>query len=164
MGDDGARQLSPDHPDAPLWRVAPGVYQVDLGAEERALLRELPMQLRDAIAADRDGESFRRLFPPAYLNNEAADAEFRNLVGQELEDSKAQALELLSKTAGSTELSQEEMEAWLRGLNDIRLWLGTLLDISEDATVEEPDDPPHILYHVLTGLQSLVIDALSGDL
>jgi hypothetical protein len=146
-----------------MWCSGPGEYQVDLGAEERALLRELPMQLRDAIAVNRDDEAFRRLFPPAYADNAKADADFRSLVGQELEESKSQALETLAKTADATHLTQDEMDAWLRALNDIRLWLGTLLDVGEDETAAEPDDPPHLLYHVLTVIQSLVIDALSGE-
>jgi hypothetical protein len=35
--------------------------------------------------------------------------------------------------------------------------------VGEDETADEPDDPPHLLYHVLTAIQSLVIDALSGE-
>ena len=146
-----------------LWCSGPGEYHVDLGPEERALLRELPIQLRDAIIANRDDTTLRRLFPPAYANDARADADFRGLVGEELEESKAQALETLAKTADATQLSEDEMDAWLRALNDIRLWLGTLLDVGEDETAEIPDDPPHILYHVLTAIQSLVIDALSGE-
>jgi len=163
VGNDGAGQLSAGRGHSPLWCSGPGEYQVELGAEERALLRDLPMQLRDAIAANRQDESFRRLFPPGYVDDAEAEASYRELVGQELEESKAKALETLAKTAGSSQLTEEEMDAWLRALNDIRLWLGTVLDISEDETAEEPEDPPHILYHVLTAIQSLVIDALSGE-
>ena len=48
-------------------------------------------------------------------------------------------------------------------LNDIRLWLGTVLDVSEDDADEEPDDPPHILYQVLTVLQELAVSVLAGE-
>jgi len=164
VGHDGAGQLTTDDEGLPLRRSGPGVYQVDLGAEERALLRELPAQLRDALAADKGDVALRRLFPPAYANDPDAEADYRRLVGVELEEAKVQALETMSKTAESTQLSEEEMEAWLKALNYLRLWLGTLLDVTEDDTGEGPEGPPHILYHVLTGLQSLVIDALSGEL
>ncbi|MGH9104862.1 MAG: DUF2017 family protein [Acidimicrobiales bacterium] len=133
---------------------------MEIGTEERAILRDLPLQLRDAIASDRQDEAFRRIFPPAFARDDKAEAEWRTMVRHDLEQSKAGALETLAKTADATELSEADMDAWLRALNDIRLWLGTLLDVHEDDT-EEPDDPPHILYHVLTWLQSLVIDALS---
>ncbi|HTV11621.1 MAG TPA: DUF2017 family protein [Acidimicrobiales bacterium] len=147
-----------------FWRSSPGHYAVDLGPEERALLRELPLQLRQAFSADREGSNFRRLFPPAYHDDQKAEEGYRALVGKELEESKGAALETLSRTADASELTDEEMSAWLRALNDIRLWLGTLLDVSEDETTDDPDDPPHILYHVLTALQSLVIDVLAEDL
>ena len=49
----------------------------------------------------------------------------------------------------------------MRALNDIRLWLGTLLDITEDQN--DDDDPPHLLYHLLTEIQGLAVEALLGD-
>jgi len=134
-----------------------------LGREERALLKDLPAQLKEALAAAPQSEAFRRLFPPAYANDSEAEAGYRELVGRELEQTKSAALEILSRTAHATELSAEELDAWVRALNDIRLWLGTLLDISEDEQDAGPDDAPHILYHVLTGLQSLLIEALFED-
>jgi hypothetical protein len=148
------------HP--PVWRAKDGTYKVELGVADRAVLRELPQQLRQAAAANPEDQAFRRLFPPAYANDPAAEAEYRKLVGHELDESKAQALETLAKTADAEELSEEQLEAWLRALNYVRLWLGTVLDVTEDDHDELPDDPPHILYHVLTWLQSLVIDALSA--
>jgi hypothetical protein len=163
VGNDGAGQLSAARGYPPLRRSGPGAYQVDLDPEDREILRELPVQLRDAIVANRQDTAFRRLFPPSYTDDVEADEKFRLLVGPELDESRAHALETLSSTADATELSEEEMNAWLRALNQIRLWLGTLLDVTEDDTVEEPEDPPHILYHVLTWLQILAIDALSGE-
>ena len=148
------------HP--PVWRAKDGTYHVELGVEDRAVLRELPMQLRQAVAANPNDNAFRRLFPPAYANDATAEAEYRRLVGEELDESKAAALETLARTADADELSAEELDAWLRALNYVRLWLGTVLDVSEDPRADEPMDPPHILYHVLTWVQSLVIDALSG--
>ena len=121
------------------------------------------MQLRSAIAANPKDVAFRRLFPPAYENDASANQEYRRLVRPELDERRSSALETLAKTADATELSEEELEAWLRALNDIRLWLGTLLDITEDEAENEPEDPPHRLYHALTALQSLVIDVLAGE-
>jgi len=121
------------------------------------------MRLRAAIAVNRNDPAFRRLFPPAYENDEKAEDEYRHLVGIELDESRSHALETLSKTADAIELTQEQLEAWLRALNDIRLWLGTVLDVSEDDVDDEPEDPPHILYQVLTLLQELAVSALSGE-
>lgn len=123
----------------------------------------MPGQLREAMAANPKDEAFRRLFPPAYVDDAKAEEEYRRLVGPELDESRSLALDTLAKTADATELTEEELDAWLRALNDIRLWLGTVLDVSEDEALEEPDDPPHMLYQALTALQSMVIDALSGE-
>ena len=136
---------------------------VSLSAEDREVLRVLPMQLRSAIDANPKDAAFKRLFPPAYENDASANQEYRRLVGPELDERRSSALETLAQTADATELSEEELEAWLRALNDIRLWLGTLLDITEDEVENEPEDPPHRLYHALTALQSLVIDVLAGE-
>ncbi len=162
MGDHGAGQLSPRWR-PPVRRSRRGSYEISLSKEDREVLRALPTQLRDAIAADPKDDAFRRLFPPAYANDPQAEQEYRHLVGPELDEQRTLALDTLAKTADATELTEEEMEAWLRALNDIRLWLGTLLDVTEDESEAEPEDPPHMLYHALTALQAIVIDVLSGE-
>jgi hypothetical protein len=163
LGDDGAGHLNTPEWELPLRRSGPGCYEVALSDENRELLRTLPAQLRAAIAANPKDAVFRRLFPPAYANDEMAEQEYRRLVGSELDQSRSLAFETLSKTADATELSEEELDAWVRALNDIRLWLGTLLDVSEDRTEDDPDDPPHLLYHLLTEIQGLAVEALLGD-
>jgi Domain of unknown function (DUF2017) len=162
LGDDGAGHLNTPEWQLPLRRSAPGCYEVSLSAENRELLRTLPSQLRAAIAANPKDAVFRRLFPPAYANDEMAEQEYRRLVGPDLDESRSLAFETLSKTADAKELSEEELDAWVRALNDIRLWLGTLLDVSEDQTEDGPDDPPHLLYHLLTEIQGLAVEALLG--
>jgi hypothetical protein len=139
-------------------------YEVPLGAHNREVLRSLSEQLRSALASAPEDASLRRLFPPAYVSDLEAEAEYRRLMGPDLDERRAEALGTLASTADATELSQEQLEAWLRALNDIRLWLGTLLDVSEDEDdgTDEPD-PPHLLYYWLTGLQGWAVDALSGE-
>jgi len=163
LGDNGAGHLNAPEWQLPLRRSGPGCYEVSLSAEYRELLRALPEQLSAAIAANPKDAVFRRLFPPAYANDEMAEQEYRRLVGPELDQGRTLALETLSKTADATELSEPELDAWVRALNDIRLWLGTLLDVSEDQTDDDPDDPPHLLYHLLTEIQGLAVEALLGD-
>ena len=163
MGDNGAGHLNAPEWQLPLRRSGPGCYEVALSAEYRELLRTLPEQLSAAIAANPKDAVFRRLFPPAYANDEMAEQEYRRLVGPELEHGRTLAFETLSNTADATELSEVELDAWVRALNDIRLWLGTLLNVSEDQTEDDPDDPPHLLYHLLTEIQGLAVEALLGD-
>jgi hypothetical protein len=116
-----------------------------------------------AVAAQPDDTVFRRLFPPAYANDEAAEDEYRQMVRSDLDETRALALDTLAKTADATELSEEELDAWLRALNYIRLWLGTLLDIQEDGPEDDLEDPAHLLYYLLTAWQELVVSVLSGE-
>lgn len=161
MGDHGDGHLSPSRRHLPLRRTGSGTFKVVLGDQDREVLRELPKQLR--LSANRGDPAFRRLFPPAYANDPEAEAEYQYLVADELDESRSKALETLSSTADATELSEEQLDAWLRALNDIRLWLGTVLDVGEDETLDEPEDPAHILYYVLTWLQELAIQVLSEE-
>ena len=90
-----------------------GSYEISLSAEDREVLRALPAQLRDAIAADPKDDAFRRLFPPAYANDPKAEQEYRRLVGPELDENRTLALETLAKTADATELTEER--SWKPG-------------------------------------------------
>jgi hypothetical protein len=114
-----------------------------------------------AIAAKPDDAVFRRFFPPAYANDALAEQEYRGMVQTDLDEARAQALDTLAKTADATELSEEQLDAWLRALNYIRLWLGTLLGINEDE--DGPEDPAHLLYYLLTAWQELVVSVISGE-
>ena len=79
------------HP--PVRRTRSGMYEINLGAEDRELLRSLPGQLRSAIATSPDDPAFRRLFPPAYVADTEAQEEYRQLMGNELDESRSRALE-----------------------------------------------------------------------
>ncbi|CRK62179.1 FIG000557: hypothetical protein co-occurring with RecR [Alloactinosynnema sp. L-07] len=66
---------------------------------------------------------------------------------------------------GQVKLSVEQADAWLSALNDVRLALGTAIDISEDMPDELPDDDPrspHLaVYHWLTWVQESLVQALA---
>jgi len=59
----------------------------------------------------------------------------------------------------------EQADAWLAALNDVRLALGTALDVTDDMPDELPeDDPraPHLgVYHWLTWVQESLVQALT---
>jgi hypothetical protein len=146
-----------------LRRSGPGKYAVSFGPQDREVLRALPVQLAAAMVAKPDDDVFRRLHPPAYADDAHAEQDYREMVRSELDENRTLALETLAKTADATELTAEELDAWLRALNYIRLWLGTMLDITEDQVEEEPEDPAHLLYHLLTAWQELAVSVLSGE-
>jgi hypothetical protein len=143
-----------------------GTFRVRLPSDERDVLAALPGQLREALDA---GEpTLYRLFPPAYADDDRANAEYARLVGSSLLDGKLRALEQLERTAHADTLTEDDLGAWLGGLESLRLALGTQLDVTEqsygplDAT--DPDAPRLALYHWLSWLQEEVVQALATTL
>ena len=148
-------------------RAAGGGVELRLGNEERALLLGLAAELRALLDGEPGDPSLRRLFPPAY-EDEANERGYRDLAGESLLEGRREALELLSRTADRQRLTPEEADAWLRALNDLRLVLGTRLDVEEDTFAEEPDlttPRGHALavYGYLSWLQEQLVAALAPE-
>ncbi|MHB1445251.1 MAG: DUF2017 family protein [Acidimicrobiales bacterium] len=146
-----------------------GDYALSLPEQERELLRSLPGQLIDRLEAGPDEPDLVRLFPPAYPRDEdqKAEQEYRGLMGADLLDRHKEALKVMAATMDAERLDEEQMAAWLRSLNELRLVLGTRLDVSEDQIPPPPGDPRasgFALYSYLSWLQGQVIDAMSGAL
>ena len=144
-----------------------GGYRLRLPPEERELLRSLPGQLR--VVLETDDPSLRRLFPPAYTDDDEADDEFRRLMRDELLEGKLAALQVVEETAGADHLTGEQLEGWLGALESLRLYLGTQLDVSErtyeqDLDPDDPNAPALALYGYLSWLQEQAVEALSSSL
>jgi hypothetical protein len=156
--------LAPDVPEGQaakvIERASDGGVHLRLSPEERALVASLAGDLRAQLDAGTDDPSFRRLFPPAY-DDEPDEQAYRELAGDELLDGRRRALELLAATARSDRLSAEEADAWLRALNDLRLVLGTRLDVQENALLDGPQSPELALYGYLSWVQEQLVAALA---
>ena len=76
------------------------------------------------------------------------------------------ALDVVDATVRSTTLTEEEVLTWMGAINDLRLVLGTRLDVSEDMDVDiDPSDPEGqalAVYHYLSFLLDSIVDALAG--
>jgi Domain of unknown function (DUF2017) len=154
-----------------------------------------PVDPFDAIVAElRAGDSasapqdpvLRRLLPDAVRDDAGAAAEFRTATEPALRRRKAEAMDVvledlapLRAGAESVLVRAQRVPAWLRGLNDVRLALGALLDIrSDDDLMAEVDDYLDtvdvtaagedaetlrayriIIYDMLTELQARIVDA-----
>ena len=144
-----------------------GEFELRLPPEEREMLRSLPGQLLSLLGGGADEPDLRRLFPPAYARDREAEAEYRDLVGSDLLESHREALRVMAATLDQPRLDDEQMSAWLTGLNELRLVLGTRLDVSEDQHPLDPSDPAApamALYGYLTWLQQQAVEALSEAL
>jgi len=153
--------------DLRIQRSGDGRYAIHLAAEERELVVSLVQQLRDVLLVSTDEPTVRRLFPTAYNEDDDRDQEYQQLVRDELLERRLHALETIESTASADEVDESTLTGWLTALNDLRLVLGTRLDVSEDdleVDPSDPDAPAFAVYHYLGMLVSEAVDALEPDL
>jgi len=142
-----------------------GQFEIRLPEPERELLRSLGPQLREVINDEDDDAAVARLFPVAYRDDPDRETEFRLLARDELRSSHLAALATLEESAGAERLEEEQLLAWMRAINDVRLVLGTRLDVTEEGH-ERPADltdaraPAFAVYDFLSWLQGEIVDAL----
>jgi alkanesulfonate monooxygenase SsuD/methylene tetrahydromethanopterin reductase-like flavin-dependent oxidoreductase (luciferase family) len=107
-----------------------------------------------------------RLFPDGYSDDEHASADFRRFTEQDLRAQKLAALttvrDSLIDWSGKSSITAQQAQDWLKALNDLRLVLGTRLEITDEVETDfEADEPGIHLYNYLTYLQGTLIDALT---
>ena len=141
-----------------------GTYKVRLADWERELLEDLPRQLTELLATD--DPSLRRLFPAAYHADAERDAEYQRFMREEILASRMAAAQTLERSAKAEVLTENDLLAWMGSMNAIRLVLGTQLDVTEEMTTIDPDDPRAPVFGVYGWLGMLVergIEALQGS-
>jgi hypothetical protein len=170
--------------------VSGGGVCLRIGTEEAAVVRLLVGQLLDLIGEPGESSAFEgmpdlafsdnteipddpvlaRLFPDAYREDQGASAEFRRYTEAGLREGKRAAAQTVLKTLGEGGrilLDDEEAQAWLKSLNDLRLALGTRLDITEETLEQmrsfdwdDPRNAGYAAYDWLTYLQESLVRAL----
>ena len=143
-----------------------GGVDVVLPDDIRDLLASLARQLAELID---DPEAvgdpgLERLFPAASMDDPMEALGFEQLMGDALRAGKREAAAILRATANATHLNGEETLAWMRCINDIRLVVGTRLDIQEDTDIEalfsdELMEQAAVTYVALTELVEMLARA-----
>lgn len=110
-----------------------------------------------------------RLLPDGYRDDPEAAAELRRLTESSLRRAKSETaqrlLDSLPEAGGSLTLDLPTAEAWLGALNDVRLVLGTRLNVTDDDADDQTwalrggDDPMSVAFRVYRWL-SVVQDEL----
>ena len=134
---------------------------VEAANDTRQALGELCSQY-DALLDPTLPEA-RRLFPTAYPNDPDLEAGYQALGISELTEHKTDKINMSRQSLHKEELSEVEAEAWMVVLNDLRLVIGTRLDVGED---DDPMDMPtaeHQLYQSLSVVVGMLASAL-GEL
>jgi hypothetical protein len=123
-----------------------------------------------APAGTPDDPALARLLPDGYTDDDDASKEFRALTETSLRQHKSETaqrvLDSLPAGGGKVCLDEEATRAWMSAINDIRLVIGTRLDVTEEMDIPEPGDPRtpgYELYRWLTLLQELLVDATIGE-
>jgi hypothetical protein len=149
----------------------------DLGRQLESLLDE-PEPDAGATDPERGQDPVRdRLFPRAYLDPTADQEEqdWQSAVHGDLVEQKSGAVEALIASLDvdlpkgdrylELALDRPTAEQWAAALNDVRLALGVVLDITDEeinVSRRDPRAPGLELYQWLTMMQGVLIDALLG--
>lgn len=147
---------------SPIRRRSDGTYSVALDPGARQLVGSFAEQLRELLGTDSD--LLGRLFPPPYGDDDERNEGYAVLAGAELMEHRLAALDQVTEHLDATVLDEEQLMAWMRSINDIRLVMGTMLGIEEDHRVpdlDEQDLAAYSVYEFFGALLDMIVDALS---
>ncbi len=146
----------------PIRRLKDGSYAFEIDGDLKRFIADLASQLHGVLG--NDAPTLRRLFPTAYPDDPERDAGYQILARGELIDQRQASIDEVLRTADQKSLSHDELMAWMRTVNDLRLVLGTQLDVSEDDDGPGEDDPDfdtHHVYRVLGMVLEEIVNALT---
>ena len=144
-------------------RTRSGSYKIDLTPEMREMISILCAQVE--VLLDSDSRLVARLFPPPYEDDAERNAGFAALATPELIEKRREAIETIRSTIDATTLTEDELMAWMRSINDIRLVLGTMLDVQDDHEIPAfPEGMEHMwgAYEYLGGVLEEIVMALGS--
>jgi Domain of unknown function (DUF2017) len=146
-----------------------GGVEVRLPSGFRDVLRSLCDQLEALLTTeDRSSDpALARLSPAAYPDDPLRELEFEQMAGDDLAAGRLAALREVRSTAEADVLDEEQALAWLRTLNDLRLVLGTRLDVTEESGIEDFADEASAstfkLYGALGMIQGELLLAIDPE-
>ena len=124
------------------------VVHISLNEDEASLMRSLVGEMKVLLEADIPNDAIKsRLFPPAFDDPDDEKA-FEELTRTELEETKIAAVRAVEDQLGRSggvdiDLDDDGLGTWLRLLTDLRLAIGTRLEVTEETMAAEidPSDP-----------------------
>ena len=155
-------------------------FVLDLDSDEIHLVRRLIGEVRQLVSeAPADDPKLRRLFPPAYTDDDAGETEYRRLMRDDLVASRVAAIDAVETVLSAGESTGEStgelvvpsssgpilfdlagLEALATSINSVRLVLGSLLGISDEDDDPDADVPEVALYQFLSWLLDGVVEAM----
>jgi hypothetical protein len=163
----------PTVPEPPAGADDPAARDDPAAGDDQAARDDLAAQLGLTDDSELPADPIlARLLPDAYSDDPDASGEFRRYTELSLRSGKVAAAQTVLATlpahGGRVRLTEPDAQAWLRALNDVRLSLGVILNVTddfEDQMAELSADDPRAayvgVYQWLAALQDSLVDALS---
>lgn len=168
-----------------------GGWRAWILAAEMDYLLHLPARLREVLGKpDFTSKVLERLFPRAFPDDPQAEADYQALLRDDLLRQKLENVEAFEKCLASrkefklppavmaqlelggeeaklvqVDLAEEDLSRWLSTFHDLRLLIGTKLDVTDESWEKEidPRDPEAHelqLLHRLAYFEEMIIEAL----
>ena len=156
---------------APFAATKDGGVKVRLRENEREAIRGLAAEYRELLRNESQASdsAMARLFPPAYREDPLRNFDYERKAHDGLMGERLTAIDTVAKHTDAAFLAAEEAHTWLGVLNDLRLVLGTRLEITEESSEEDFEADTASantfgLYRWLTHLVGTLIEALDPGL
>ena len=148
----------------------PDDVALHLEPAEVELFGVLLTELEDVVADTDDTAIGQRLYPAALPGDDEGSAQFRALTEDALRSGRHERIETCRAELADLPVRLADADAarrWLQVLNDLRLVLGTRLGVTdrgvpEPASTDNAAVAPYAVYDYLTGVQDLVVQAVTG--
>jgi hypothetical protein len=144
-------------------RIEENRYIFDVPDVLRTTVLDLATQLDAEL--DGDNDAVKRLFPTAYPDDPDKEAGYQILARSELIDTRHSAIDTVRSSAKEVEVDGETIDAWMRVVNDLRLVIGTQLDMGEEQDWQPPPEQEvsHAVYRWLSYLLQAILEARMGE-
>jgi hypothetical protein len=158
----------------PEFSLDPEGMWVRLDRDESAIFRRLVAEMRTLLTtSDKSDDLIKgRLFPPAYEEAEYEQS-YRAMVGDDLQKEKLETIETVARLIIDGDridvlIPENQINSWLTLLTDMRLAIGTRLDVDEEMMSSEPDlkdpnAPAVAILHWLGWMQEMILEELTGS-
>jgi len=151
----------------PIQRTRDGQYELLITEDERQVFLDLLRQF-EVLVTDPTNPAVRRLFPAAYIDDDARNEEYARYMHEELlESKKAQIAAARAVLTAENPLPEAELMGFMQTVNALRLVLGTLLDVDEGDDIPHEDEPNAATWHLyayLGWLLEWIVDELGSQL